>query len=33
MEFIEIEAVEDNNQQPLVFSNNDEEEKITNKRA
>ena len=32
MEFIEIETVEDN-QQPLVFSDDDEEEKITNKRA
>ena len=33
MEFIETEALEDNNQQPLVFSDVDEEEKITNKRA
>ena len=32
MEFIEIETVEDN-QQPLVFSDDDEEEKITNKQA
>ena len=29
MEFIETEVPEDNNQQPLFFSDNEEEEKIT----